>query len=61
MPRATSPARICASKLTHQRPSDAYFCAVTRLGAQIAEAGFEPIAGLPPGEILMPYENTAAK
>jgi alkylation response protein AidB-like acyl-CoA dehydrogenase len=44
-------------KLTHERPSDGYFRAVTRLGAQIAEGGFEPIAGLPPGEILMPYES----
>jgi acyl-CoA dehydrogenase len=48
-------------KLTRERPSDAYFRAVTRLGAQIANGGFEPIAGIPPGEILMPYENPSGK
>jgi hypothetical protein len=44
-------------KLTRERPSDAYFRAATKLGAQIADGGFEPIAGIPPGEILMSYEQ----
>ena len=58
---ATWPARICARKLTGERPSDAYFRTVTTLGARIAEGGFEPIAGIPPGEILMPYESSTGK
>ncbi len=44
-------------KLTGKRPSDAYFRAVTRLGQKIAAGGFEAIAGIEPGEILMPYQN----
>jgi len=48
-------------KLTGERPSDAYFRTVTTLGAKIAEGGFEPIAGIPPGEILMPYANQDGK
>ncbi len=42
-------------KLTGGRPTDAYFRAVTRLGADVAEGGFEAIAGVDAGEILMPY------
>ncbi|HEY4311778.1 MAG TPA: acyl-CoA dehydrogenase family protein [Pirellulales bacterium] len=48
-------------KLTNERLSDAYFRTVTRLGAKIADGGFEPIAGIPPGEILKPYENASGK
>ena len=43
-------------KYTGQRPTDAYFKAVTRLGESVAEGGFEAIAGIEAGEILMPYE-----
>ena len=42
-------------KLTGKRPTDAYFRAVTRLGENIAEGGFEAIAGIDADEILMPY------
>ena len=42
-------------KLTGKRPTDAYFRAVTRLGENVAEGGFEAIVGIDPGEILMPY------
>ncbi len=38
-----------------RRPTDAYFRAVTRLGESVAEGGFEAIAGVEAGEILMPY------
>ncbi|HVU89705.1 MAG TPA: acyl-CoA dehydrogenase family protein [Pirellulales bacterium] len=48
-------------KLTLERPSDAYFRTVTKLGAKIADGGFEPMAGIPPGEILKPYEHAANK
>ena len=44
-------------KLTGAAPSDRYFRTVTELGAAIAEGGFDSIRDLPPGEILMPYEN----
>ncbi len=43
--------------LTGRRPSDRYFRAVTRLGERIAAGEFKSIAGLPTGDILMPYEN----
>lgn len=42
-------------KWTGRRPSDAYFRAVTRLGEQIADGGFAPIAGIDAEEILMSY------
>jgi alkylation response protein AidB-like acyl-CoA dehydrogenase len=42
-------------KLTGKRPTDAYFRAVTRLGENVAEGGFDAIAGVDAGEILMPY------
>ena len=48
-------------KLTLERPSDDYFRTVTKLGAKIAAAGFEPIAGIPPGEILKQYESPVGK
>jgi len=41
---------------TKKRPSDAYFRTVTRLGQQIADGGFEAIAGVPEGEIMMQYD-----
>ena len=44
-------------KLTLERPSDAYFRTVTKQGAQVVEGGFEPIADIPPAEILMRYES----
>ncbi len=43
--------------LTGRRPSDRYFRAVTRLGERIAAGEFKSIAGLPTGDILMPYET----
>ena len=44
-------------KITGERPTDAYFRAVTKLGEKIAEGGFEAIAGIETGEILMPYKS----
>jgi hypothetical protein len=46
-----------ARNLTGQRPTDAYYRAVTKLGAKIAEGGFEPIAGLQADPILMSYSQ----
>jgi len=43
--------------LLGERPSDRYFRTVTKLGAAIADGQFKSIAGLPEGEILMPYKN----
>ncbi len=43
-------------RLTGRRPSDAYFRAVSKLGETIAAGGFESIAGVAKGEILMPYQ-----
>ncbi|MGO9463022.1 MAG: acyl-CoA dehydrogenase family protein [Isosphaeraceae bacterium] len=43
-------------RLTGRRPSDAYFRAVSKLGETIAAGGFEAIAGVAKGEILMPYQ-----
>lgn len=43
-------------KLTGKPPSDRYFRTVTKLGKQIADGGFQSIAGLKPDEILMPYQ-----
>ena len=43
-------------KLTGKRPSDTYFRAVTKLGENIAEGGFEAIAGIKAGEVLGPYK-----
>jgi hypothetical protein len=37
--------------------ADSYFRAVTKLGAVVAEGGFESIAGIETGEILMTYKN----
>jgi acyl-CoA dehydrogenase len=42
-------------RMTGSRPTDAYFRAVTKLGETVASGGFEAIAGIEPGEILMPY------
>jgi alkylation response protein AidB-like acyl-CoA dehydrogenase len=44
-------------RLTGQRPTDAYFKTVTKLGDAVASGGFESIAGIDAGEILMPYEQ----
>jgi hypothetical protein len=46
-----------ARKLDGQRPTDAYYRAVTGLGEKIAEGGFEAIAGLEAEPILMPYSQ----
>ncbi|HJT31301.1 MAG TPA: acyl-CoA dehydrogenase family protein [Pirellulales bacterium] len=43
--------------LSGRRPSDRYFRSITKLGEQIAAGQFKSIAGLPTGEILMPYQN----
>lgn len=37
--------------------ADSYFRAVTKLGAVVADGGFESIAGIDTGAILMAYEN----
>lgn len=47
-------------KLDGKRYSDAELRAVTGLGAKIAEGGFEPIQGIEPVEILMPYPKDDA-
>jgi alkylation response protein AidB-like acyl-CoA dehydrogenase len=44
-------------KLTGERPSDRYFRTASKLGEAIADGGFKSIAGLPTGQILMPYKN----
>jgi alkylation response protein AidB-like acyl-CoA dehydrogenase len=44
-------------KLVGGRPSDHYFRSASRLGTSIADGGFEAIAGIAAGEILMPYTN----
>jgi hypothetical protein len=44
-------------ELTGERPSNAYFRAVTELGAAIADGGFKSIAGLVPDDILMKYST----
>jgi len=43
-------------RITGQRPSDSYFRAATKLGETVASGGFEAIAGIDAGEILMPYK-----
>jgi hypothetical protein len=44
-------------QLTGRRPDDRYLRTVTKLGEQIADGGFSPIANVPQGEILMRYES----
>jgi acyl-CoA dehydrogenase len=44
-------------RLTGRRPSDAELRAVTKLGDAVASGGFEAIAGIEAGEILMPYAS----
>jgi alkylation response protein AidB-like acyl-CoA dehydrogenase len=44
-------------KLTGERADDAYFEAADRLGELILSGGFEALAGVPRGEILMQYAN----
>lgn len=48
-------ARDLTRKLTGRRPSDQDFRAMTRLGETVEAGGFEAIAGVDPGEILMKY------
>jgi hypothetical protein len=42
-------------KYTGRRPSNSYYRQVTELGAAIADGGFESLAGVDPGEIMMKY------
>jgi alkylation response protein AidB-like acyl-CoA dehydrogenase len=42
-------------KLTGARPTDAHFRAANQLGERIASGGFTSLAGIDPGDILMPY------
>ena len=44
-------------RLTGRRPSDGDYRAVTKLGEAVASGGFEAIAGIEAGEILMPYAS----
>ncbi len=44
-------------KLTGQRPTDAYFKAVSQLADAVQAGGFEELAGVPRQEILMRYDN----
>jgi len=44
-------------KLTGRRPDDRYFKASAELADVILSGGFEELAGVPRGEIMMPYEN----
>jgi hypothetical protein len=44
-----------AQKYTGRRPSNQYYRQVTELGAAIADGGFESLAGIDPGEIMMRY------
>ncbi|MEE3219780.1 MAG: acyl-CoA dehydrogenase family protein, partial [Planctomycetota bacterium] len=44
-------------RITGSKPSDQYFRRVTELGTVIADGGFQSIAGVDAGEILMPYET----
>jgi len=46
-------------RLTGERPSDDYYRTVTRLGGQIADRGFAPIAGIPEIPILQRYDEPA--
>jgi hypothetical protein len=48
-------------ELTGDPPADRYFKAITRLGASVAEGGFQSIAGLAPDEILMKYPQDETK
>jgi alkylation response protein AidB-like acyl-CoA dehydrogenase len=43
-------------KLTGQRPTNQDFRAVTKLGEMVASGGFEAIAGVDAGEIMMSYD-----
>src|SRR5262249_6804350 len=44
-------------KLTGERPTDSYFRDCGKLADMIIGGGFEALAGVPRGEILMKYEN----
>jgi alkylation response protein AidB-like acyl-CoA dehydrogenase len=48
-------------KLTGERPSDRYFREAGKLADAIIAGGFESLAGVPRGDILMRYENQASK
>ena len=44
--------------LTGARPADAYFKEVAQLADAVLTGGFEELAGVPQGEILMKYEKS---
>ena len=44
-------------KLSGARPTDRYFRDVAALADHIIAGGFEDLAGVPQGDILMRYEN----
>jgi hypothetical protein len=44
-------------KLTGERPSDAYFKAVSQLADTVLSGGLEELAGVPAGEIMQKYDN----
>jgi alkylation response protein AidB-like acyl-CoA dehydrogenase len=44
-------------KLTGKRPEDGYFKRVNALAEAVLKGGFEELAGVPRGEIMMKYEN----
>ncbi|GIW94918.1 MAG: hypothetical protein KatS3mg110_2959 [Pirellulaceae bacterium] len=48
--------RDLTRELLGRRPSDSYFRSANRLGQMVVDGGFQAIAGVEPGEILMPYE-----
>jgi hypothetical protein len=44
-------------QLTGRRPADSDFRTVTKLGEQIADGAFSPIAGMETSPILMRYDQ----
>jgi hypothetical protein len=44
-------------QITGRKPTDKYYRTVTTLGEKIADGGFQSIAGIDAGEILMRYEQ----
>src|SRR5262249_29384440 len=44
-------------KLNGDRPSDRYFRTANDLAQKVLDGGFELLAGVPRGDILMKYEN----
>jgi hypothetical protein len=44
-------------QITGGQPSDRYFRAVNQLGSTVLDGGFQSVAGVDTGEILMSYQN----